>query len=328
MVTIDYEYSDNPSHPNYQRWMRSRELSFKKGKFIKSILIKSITLKNKKILDLGSGFGGTLINFMESDVQKYNTKYAQNNIVDSSATALPQNDINASKRHSESRQGRDEESHSIKFVNMLFSVDHSIAKLKKQKKLIANCFFICASAEALPFKLNYFDVIILQDSLEHFDEHFETLTGIVKNLAPDGIIYLSTPNRYSLFNILSDPHWGFPVVGLFSRNIIKKYFIPIFRRGEITRPGIAELLSLNQLNSMFRKLNLSAVLHTQEAVDALFSQPDKIIWSNLHVRLLKIVVNLRLIRLITLFANNNFGLINRYLTPTFYFTIQRNSIEI
>lgn len=211
---------------------------------------------------------------------------------------------------------------------MLFSVDHSIAKLKKQKKLIANCFFICASAEALPFKLKYFDVIILQDSLEHFDKHFETLTGIVKSLAPEGIIYLSTPNRYSLFNILSDPHWGLPLVGLFSRTIIKKLFIPIFRRKEIGRPGIAELLSLNQLNSMFRKLKLRAELHTEEAVDALFNQPEQIIWSSLHMRLLKFIVNLKFSRLLRLLANDNFGLINKYFTPTFYFTIQRNSMEI
>ncbi len=274
MVKINYEYSEEPSHPNYAKWSRSKSVAINKGEFIKSILAKSINLDNKKILDVGSGSGGTLFNFAESG-------------------------------------------------NQLFSVDHSLDKLKAQKIILPKCNLVCGSAENIPFNQKHFDVIIMQDSLEHFTDPICVLSDIENLLNKNGVIYISTPNKFSIFNLIADPHWGFPLVALFSRKQIRKYFIPFFRRQEIGRPGIAELLGFKKLSSFFDELALRSTIHTNEAVHALLFKPEQIIWSKLHINFLRILISLRFDRLLTFFSNNKPGIINKYFTPTFYLTLQK-----
>ncbi len=46
-------------HPNYERWKRAREISIERGKFVRSIISKVRKCQNLKILDIGSGEGGT-----------------------------------------------------------------------------------------------------------------------------------------------------------------------------------------------------------------------------------------------------------------------------
>ncbi|MBM4174959.1 MAG: class I SAM-dependent methyltransferase [Ignavibacteria bacterium] len=274
MVRISYEYTEDPSHPNYTKWTRSKNAAIKKGEFVKSILAKSINLENKKILDLGSGSGGTLQNFLGSG-------------------------------------------------NQLFSVDHSDDKLKAQKIISHEFNLIYSLAEKLPFKQKYFDVIILQDSLEHFTDPYSVLNEIKNLLNEDGVIYISTPNKFSIINLFADPHWGFPFVALFPRILIRKIFIPLFRRQEIGRPGVAQLLSYKQLRSFFDELSLKSNIYTIEAVHTLISKSEQIIWSKFHITLLKILASLKFERLLTLMANNKPGILNRYFTPTFYFTLKK-----
>ncbi len=49
----------NKAHPNYKRWKRAREISEERGKFVESVLSNEIILSGLRILDLGSGEGGT-----------------------------------------------------------------------------------------------------------------------------------------------------------------------------------------------------------------------------------------------------------------------------
>jgi len=46
-------------HPNYKRWKRARDISIERGKFVRSIISKMGECQNLKILDFGSGEGGT-----------------------------------------------------------------------------------------------------------------------------------------------------------------------------------------------------------------------------------------------------------------------------
>lgn len=275
-------YYDNPLHPNYERWKRSKKLSFEKGLFVKSIIEKYKILRNINIIDIGSGYGGTLSNFMEER-------------------------------------------------NKLFSIDFNIERLKLQKfflksvPFLGQINFICANVNELPLKNISFDIVILQDSLEHFDSPIDVLKNINEILKSDGLIYLSTPNRNSIFNLISDPHWGFPFVSLLSREQIKNYFIPIFRRGEINRKGIAELMSLNKIISIIKSFELKASLKTTDAVDVLSKNPNYILWSNFHLSLIKLVKALKLDKFLKRLANDRIGIINKFFTPTFYFIIQRNN---
>ncbi|MCX8010126.1 MAG: class I SAM-dependent methyltransferase, partial [Ignavibacteria bacterium] len=266
----------NPNHPNYLRWQKSKSLSKERGMFVKSILEKETKLKNQVIVDIGSGYGGTILNLSNGE-------------------------------------------------NLIISIEKDLNKLKFQREQVRNSFLIQADVEHLPLKECKFNIIILQDIVEHFENFELTLRKIVSMLRNDGIIYLSTPNKFSIFNILSNPHWGFPFVALLRRTYIKNYFIPTFRKSEINRFGIAELKSLNQLIRTFAEFHLNAKLHTNYAVEILLTHPERIIWSSFHFFLLKVGKVLFLDRILRRVANDKFGLLNRFFTPTFYFTLKKLS---
>lgn len=262
----------DPNHPNYIRWKRSREISFERGKFVKTIVSKYKSNKNIKILDIGSGFGGTVQNFFDD-------------------------------------------------TNQIFSIEIDEFKLSNQPEHKSLKKFNC-DAFKLPFE-EKFDVIILQDFVEHIEKPEQFLSYIKNFLHEDGIIYLSTPNRLSILNLIADPHWGFPLVSLFNRNFIKKFFIPIFRRKEKNRKDIAQLLSLKKLKKLFTEAGFDSNLHTVDAVKTLSENPHQIIWSDFHLFLLRLIKLSRLYRVINRIANNKNGFLNKYITPTFYFILKK-----
>ncbi len=261
------------NHPNYKRWKRSREISYQRGKFVKSIVSQYKKIMNLKILDIGSGFGGTIQNFLGNG-------------------------------------------------NLIYSIEKDEYKLHSQlddpniKKFLVDAFH-------LPFN-EKFDIIILQDFIEHIDNPETYLKYILNFLTEDGIIYLSTPNKLSILNLISDPHWGFPLVSIMSRKNIQKFFVPIFRKKEKDRKDVAELKSLNELIKIFKNCSLDFRLHTKFAVKTIFENPEQIIWSDLHQFLLKSIKFLRLRNLMFRLADDKIGFVNKYFTPSFYFVLGRN----
>lgn len=262
----------DPNHPNYKRWQRSREISYERGKFVKKVISQYKELSNLAILDIGSGFGGTIENFIGNG-------------------------------------------------NEIYSIEIDSYKLQNQinhpsvKKFLVN-------AQSMPFNKK-FDVIILQDFIEHIENTESFIKYILNFLKDDGIIYLSTPNKLSVINIISDPHWGFPLVSIMSRKLIQKFFIPIFRKSEKHRTDTAELKTLKSLSKIFNQCGAEFQLQTNLAVQTLFKNPEQIIWSNLHLKFLRFVRFLRFENLIKRLANDRIGFVNNFLTPTFYFIIRK-----
>lgn len=262
------------SHPNYTRWERGRNLSIERGKFVRALISGSYNLTDKKILDLGSGEGGT-------------------------SFLLSQN-------------------------NFLISSDYSSIRLRRQRDNFnqSNSFLVNNDAKHLPFPDNSFDIIILQDVIEHIDDTEKLIAETNRVLKSGGLIYLSTPNRFSVFNIISDPHWGLPLLSLFKRQFIRNFYLKIFRKDEMNRTDIAELLSLKELSRYFNgdcELNL----YTNFAVRELLKGNKGIVWSNFHLKLLKLVSFVHFDRIILSAANNKSGFINKYFTPTYYILLKK-----
>ena len=105
------------THPNYKRWKRGRDLSIHRGEFVLSILNKFSECENLKVLDLGSGLGGTSNVFADK--------------------------------------------------NFVISYDVDYFRLKNQIECKHNYLKMNGDALNLPFKKNTFDIIILQDVIEH-----------------------------------------------------------------------------------------------------------------------------------------------------------------
>lgn len=208
--------------------------------------------------------------------------------------------------------------------NLVFSYDLNLVRLKRQQKKFHNQLLINGMAEHLPFPDSSFDLVILQDVIEHIAGRDLLVIELKRILKSNGLIYLSTPNKLSLLNIISDPHWGIPLLSLFKRDRIKKYFLRYYRQEDLIRDDIAQLLSLKEIFQLFQDYKIT--LYTKEVVNFLSDDYKGIIWSNFHVKFYNLLKKFHLILLLTFFANNKPGLINKYFTPTYFLIIKNNSI--
>jgi SAM-dependent methyltransferase len=174
----------------------------------------------------------------------------------------------------------------------------------------------------LPFKKKSFDLIILQDVIEHLNLSENFVNDLFESLNDSGIIYLSTPNRLSFFNIIADPHWGLPFLSLFNRKQVKECFIKYFRKDDYYRNDIAELLSLTRINKIFGE-HFSLKLYTRFSVNHLLNGGSGIIWSSFHLRLIKLVKMLKLEKFLLNISNDKLGILNKFFTPTFYIILKK-----
>jgi ubiquinone/menaquinone biosynthesis C-methylase UbiE len=262
------------SHPNYERWKRGRELSICRGRFIESLINQNKQITNSKILDLGSGEGGTSVVLSEK--------------------------------------------------NSVLSLDISFIRLQRQMQNFGEVSFLQVNADArhLPLPDLFFDVIIVQDVIEHLIDIDLFIEELKRVLKPGGVIHLSTPNRNSFFNLISDPHWGLPFLSLFKRETIRNYYLNRFRKSEVNRNDIAELFSLSDLIKCFHD-SFDIKLNTVFSVKALINGNKGIVWSSFHLFIVRTLKILRLDKLLLLTANDKAGLINNYFTPTFYITLTK-----
>ena len=197
--------------------------------------------------------------------------------------------------------------------NKVFGYDLNLVRLERQNNISENYFRVNGDA----FKDDSFDLIILQDVIEHLPDVKLLIKEVGKVLKTGGIIYISTPNKYSIFNFIADPHWGFPVVSILKREIIKKYFLKFFRKSEVNRKDIPQLFSLNEIYKHYSNY-FEINLETKFSVEKLLRGDKGIIWSNFHLYLIKLIKRFKLGNVLLLLSNNKTGIINKYFNPTFY----------
>lgn len=206
--------------------------------------------------------------------------------------------------------------------NVVISFDLSLIRLERQKTAGIDYFLVNGDALEMPFKKHKFDLIIIQDVIEHLSNLSVFISNIKGLLKGTGIIYISTPNKFSIINFLSDPHWGMPIISVLKREHIKKYFLNNFRKDESGREDIAQLLSLKGLiKNIGREFKIN--IHTNYAVEKLFEGHKGIAWSKFHLGIIRLLKALRFKNIILKLSNNKPGLLNKFFTPTFYLILKR-----
>lgn len=286
------------SHPNFNRWKRAREVSVERGKFVSSIINQQLDTKDLSVLDLGSGEGGT------------SKVFSENNFIVSFDLSLIRLQRQISSVISKEGFYPTEKSSTNNKTRFLSSFEMTKPEL------------VNGSALQLPFSNHSFDLIIIQDVIEHLTNTAAFYSEVKRILKTNGYIYLSTPNKLSIFNILNDPHFGLPVLSLLKRESIKKYFLKQFRKDDYNRTDIAQLLSLNGLINLFKN-DFEIKLYTKFSVRELFNGNKGIVWSDFHLKLIAFCKLIKLDWLLIKLANDKIGLINKYFTPTFYFVFKK-----
>jgi ubiquinone/menaquinone biosynthesis C-methylase UbiE len=89
-------------------------------------------------------------------------------------------------------------------------------------------------AERLPFDDGSFDLVILDNVLEHVEDRARTLAEIRRVLRPDGLLYLVTPKPLALYSLWNDPHYDLAGLVLMPRRMQKWYFERVRGGGEGT----------------------------------------------------------------------------------------------
>jgi ubiquinone/menaquinone biosynthesis C-methylase UbiE len=89
-------------------------------------------------------------------------------------------------------------------------------------------------AEALPFPDGSFDLVILDNVLEHVRDRPGTLREIHRVLAPGGLLYMVTPKPLSVYSLWNDPHYDLAGLVLMPRRMQIWYFEKLRGGGEGT----------------------------------------------------------------------------------------------
>ena len=72
--------------------------------------------------------------------------------------------------------------------------DVSLPMIKESNNKNANIFGVCGEVENLALKMNYFDAIIMVDTLHHVENHQKAILSILNVLKPGGIFILEEPD--------------------------------------------------------------------------------------------------------------------------------------
>lgn len=89
-------------------------------------------------------------------------------------------------------------------------------------------------AESIPYPDASFDLVMLDNVLEHVNDRPLTLREIRRVLKPGGLLYMVTPKPLSLYSLWNDPHYDLAGLVLMPRRMQIWYFEKVRGGGEGT----------------------------------------------------------------------------------------------
>ena len=210
----------------------------------------------------------------------------------------------------------------------VIAIDSNPARIQrlKQKTLhIRNLTVLEKNARELLSLNMKFDLVVLQDVLEHLPEPEAVLQTIADMLKPDGKLFLSTPNRWSPLNFVNDPHWNLPVTAILPRKAVAFFIVNVVKREGAPRDDFAALLSLTKLKATLSRVKLKPHFVNTQVANALFAKPTSVVNSELHLRIVAILKRLHLDRFVESLVNDRFGLFNYFINPTWYLIAEKDA---
>ena len=132
-----------------------------------------------------------------------------------------------------------------------------LARKRMRDAQLDNVTFVCCAAESLPFADSSFDVVAASDVVEHVASAEAFTAACARCLRAGGLLFLATPNRYSLG---LEPHvrlWG---VGFLPRRLARGYV----RLARGTSYDHVRLLSGRAIRGLMRRHQLSVSLEPPE----------------------------------------------------------------
>lgn len=118
-------------------------------------------------------------------------------------------------------------------------------------------------AEELPYADGSFDLVILDNVLEHVRDPRRTLTEIRRVLRPQGFCYLVTPKPLALHSLWNDPHYDLAGLVLLPRRLQIWYFEKVRGGGEGTY-DVGTIPTRWRLRRLLRRAGFETVVGPRE----------------------------------------------------------------
>jgi len=163
-----------------------------------------------------------------------------------------------------------------------------------------------------------YDVMILNDVLEHVDNPQSMLQSCREKLKNNGLIYITTPNKFSVINILCDPHYSLPFVALLSRNSVKKIVAGLLKWHNKQKQDFAQLLSFKHMKIYLEQNHFDWKMVNTTTAKLAFNKPE-MLWSRpSHLIVIKTIKRFKLEKNFCKLINNRHGLFNKIINPTWF----------
>lgn len=119
------------------------------------------------------------------------------------------------------------------------------------------------SAETLPFQDAAFDLVILDNVLEHVEDMQRTLDEVHRVLKPDGLLYMVTPKPFAVYSLWCDPHYELAGLVLLPRRVQVWYFERIRGGGRGTY-DVGTIPTRWRIRRMLRKTGFESLVPPRE----------------------------------------------------------------
>ncbi len=162
------------------------------------------------------------------------------------------------------------------------------------------------------------DAVVLWDVLEHIAHPLLLLQHIRRFLKPKGFLLLATPNKWSPLNLLCDPHYSLPGIACCKRTRVYKIVVQRLHWFAPEKTDIAQLISWRELHALLHGAGFNYDWVVKEVSELALQNPASIWNRPWHLRLIHLIMNMRLSRIVLSAAPKKPGLLNQRLLPTFY----------
>ncbi len=147
--------------------------------------------------------------------------------------------------------------HGAKVVAIDFSVGRLKNTIDEAKRGGATlCGVLAADGCNLPLEPCSFDFVVLTDVIEHVPSARKLLTECARVLSSGGAIYVSVPNRHSLVNLIFDPHYGVPGIGMLPKRVAAWYVTRLLRLRPVYT--VERYFGFREIRAMFEEVGLRA----------------------------------------------------------------------
>jgi glycosyltransferase involved in cell wall biosynthesis len=237
----------NKQSPMYKVYENYALTTNERGKGIVNLVSPYLKVKGKTFLDIGTAYGGYMVAFSKAGCNPCMGIEINENLIALGKVNLEENNLNPDN---------------------MFNVDISkpLPDMLKNRK---------------------FDIITCADVLEHVSDLPKTFENIKILMSNKGCFLWEIPNRYSIKNVISDPHFGLFGITLLDRDDAIQYF----KAQRTFKYDIGEYYGLNYYTSYFLEESYR-IKKLWENTNIDFIESDRLLQTEIEMKYQSIIDNL------------------------------------